>query len=67
MTEPIQMDDDGGALWHQLMLEREHREARAGRWVCVYCGNDARTDPDPRTSVCCGEVGHIEWSENDED
>ena len=70
MNEPIPMDDDGGQLWHQLQLERERAEAsakRAGRWVCAYCGADARSDPDPRTSVCCGEVGHIEWSENDED
>ena len=69
MTEPIPMDDDGGQLWHQVELECERMTMdtkRAGRWVCTYCGADARTDPDPRASACCGEVGHIEWSEDDE-
>ena len=31
MTDPIPMDDDGGALWHQLQLEREQWEQELAR------------------------------------
>jgi hypothetical protein len=37
-------------------------------WVCVYCGTEVNDGcPDPSMFSCCGEVGHVEEVDEDEE